>query len=204
MGCGVKPHGFDLVLVASQKKGEEVMVILVVDDTTILRSVLKDILVEFCDVQRNSIHEAADGYQAVSEYKRLKPDIVFLDISMPGLSGIEAVKQIIEMDEYAKIVMCTGAGERAIVRECIHAGAVDYLIKPLQPTRVVASIRKAMGELSAEDIAKASRTIVIDERDPQNKPTQTTQPEIKLQTDLPTEVERVDAYEMGKKGDEEE
>ena len=124
------------------------MVILVVDDTTILRSVLKDILVEFCEVQRNSIHEASDGVQAVLEYKRLKPDLVFLDISMPRLNGIDTVKQILEVDRHAQIVMCTGAGERSIVKECIRAGAVDYLVKPLLPIRVAEAVRKIMGDSS--------------------------------------------------------
>lgn len=132
-------------VLAESKKGGRVMVILVVDDTSILRNVLRDILVEFCDVSKNDIFEASDGFMGVSEYKRLRPDLVFLDISMPGLSGIEAVKQIMQIDKFAKIVMCTGAGERATVKECMRIGAMDYLVKPLQPLRVAESVKKVMG-----------------------------------------------------------
>ena len=128
------------------------MTVLVVDDTAILRSIIKDILVEFCGVSRNDIVEAADGRKAVTEYKRTKPDIIFLDIAMPNLCGVEAVKRIIEIDPDAKIIMCTGKGERESVKECVYAGAQDYLLKPIIPHRLVAAVEKIMGPLNvAED-----------------------------------------------------
>ena len=121
------------------------MTVMVVDDTSILRRVLSDILVEFCDVPRQNIYEAVDGMEALSEYKRVRPDMVFLDIAMPKLSGLDVVKQILQIDPSANIIMCTAAGHRDVVKECVYAGAKDYLVKPLQPERVVDSVRKIMG-----------------------------------------------------------
>ena len=123
------------------------MTVLIVDDTAILRSVLKDILADFCDIQRRNIHEAADGLQALTEYRRIYPDIVFLDIAMPNLNGIDAVKRIKEIDSSARIVMCTSAGGQSVVKECMRAGALDYLVKPLAPERVVSSVKKVIAAI---------------------------------------------------------
>jgi two-component system chemotaxis response regulator CheY len=119
------------------------MTVLIVDDTSILRRILSDILVEFCKVPRHNISEAVDGMQAVAEFKRTNPDVVFLDIAMPKLSGQDVVKKILEINRNAKIIMCTSVGNKAMVEECIRNGAKDYLLKPLQPDRVERAIRKA-------------------------------------------------------------
>lgn len=134
------------------------MTVLVVDDTSILRSILRDILVEYCGVSRRNIFEAADGMQALAEYKRLKPDIVYLDIAMPNLNGIETVRKILAIDPNAKIVMCTGSGGESVVKECVRAGAMDYLVKPLSPSRVAVSVEKATGgKIDTESIREARR-----------------------------------------------
>ena len=121
------------------------MTVLVVDDTSILRKILSDILFEYCNIPRHNVHEAADGVQALREYKRHQPDVVFLDIAMPKLNGKDAVKLLLKIDPDAKVVMCTGEGSRGMVRECIQAGAKDYLVKPLQPIRVIEAFDKMMG-----------------------------------------------------------
>jgi len=122
------------------------MKVLIVDDTKILRKMLMDILIEFCNVKEDNIFMATDGLQGVSEYKRLRPDVVFLDILMPNLNGKEAVKEIIQINPDANIIMCTSDGASGVVKECISAGAKDYLVKPLMPQRVSEAVKKVLGE----------------------------------------------------------
>ena len=117
--------------------------ILVVDDASIMRKLIKDILVEHCEMEPNDIIEAADGAEAVFLYKQCKPDVVFLDITMPDLDGREVVKSLIEIDPSARIIMCTGSGDKASVIECIRAGAVDYVRKPPTYERINKALEKA-------------------------------------------------------------
>ena len=123
------------------------MVVLVVDDVTIFRIMLRDIINKHVnsspgDFNDVSIEEASDGNIAVKEYKRLKPDLVFLDVYMPRQSGLETVKQIIEYDSNAWIIMCSGSAEKSVVRDCIRAGATDYVLKPLDPNRVALALER--------------------------------------------------------------
>jgi len=120
------------------------MTVLIVEDTAILRRVLKDILMEFCGIPSENIFEAADGMIALREYQRIGPTVVFLDISMPKLNGKETIRQLREIDPDAKIIMCTSSREEHDVKECIIAGAKDYLAKPLQPPRVREAVMKVM------------------------------------------------------------
>ncbi|GAI02359.1 unnamed protein product [marine sediment metagenome] len=84
--------------------------------------------------------EASTGNEAVERYKELKPGLVTMDIIMPDMSGIEAVKEIKKIDPEAKILMVSAMGQQAVVLEAIQAGALDYVIKPFQPSRVLESI----------------------------------------------------------------
>jgi two-component system chemotaxis response regulator CheY len=86
--------------------------------------------------------EAATGKEAVDRYKELKPDLVTMDIIMPDMSGIEAVKEIRKMDGDAKILMVSAMGQQALVLEAVQAGAIDYVVKPFQPSRVLESIER--------------------------------------------------------------
>ena len=119
------------------------MSILVVDDTSIMRFILKDVLVKYCRIKPHDIHEAAGGIEAIEKYRILKPKIVFLDITMPDKDGITVVKELVQLDPEARIIMCTSSTGRKDVVECIRSGAIDYIIKPPQPDRVAAAIRKA-------------------------------------------------------------
>jgi len=115
--------------------------ILVVDDAAFMRMMLKDIL------QKNGhtvIGEAANGSEAIARYKELGPDLVTMDITMPVMEGIEAVKQIKEADPKAKIIMCSAMGQQAMVVQAIQAGAKDFIVKPFQPDRVLESIERAI------------------------------------------------------------
>ena len=116
--------------------------VLIIDDASIMRMVMKDILQRYCKYEKYNIHEASDGHEAIHKYNRVKPSVVLCDISMPGMNGIDVVKAIIEKDPDAKIIMITASNDEADVVECIRAGAKDYIIKPPKPERVVVAIKR--------------------------------------------------------------
>lgn len=115
--------------------------ILIVDDAAFMRMMIKDILVKN---NFEVVGEAQDGVQAVEMYKDLKPDLVTMDITMPEMDGIEALKQIKEMNPEARIVMCSAMGQQAMVIDAIQAGAKDFIVKPFQSDRVIEAIEKAL------------------------------------------------------------
>ena len=120
--------------------------VLVVDDAIFMRKMIAEILVENgMDV----IGEADNGSSAVERYKQLKPDLVTMDIIMPEMNGIDAVRQIVAFDSQAKIVMCSALGQQALVQEAITAGAKDFLIKPFNPSRVVEVVNKIIDHVPA-------------------------------------------------------
>ena len=116
--------------------------VLVVDDAAFMRMMVKDIL------SKNGyevVGEAENGMKALERYQELKPDLVTMDITMPEMDGISAVKEIKKVDPNAKIVMCSAMGQQAMVIEAIQAGARDFIVKPFQPDRVLEAVRKAVG-----------------------------------------------------------
>ena len=116
------------------------MKILVVDDAAFMRMMIKDILV------KNGfevVGEATNGAEAMVRYKELSPDLVMMDITMPEMDGISAVKAIRQMDPAARIIMCSAMGQQAMVLEAIQAGARDFIVKPFQADRVVEAVKKA-------------------------------------------------------------
>ncbi|MGL4571197.1 MAG: response regulator [Clostridium sp.] len=113
--------------------------ILIVDDAAFMRMMIKDILEKN---GFNIVGEASNGAQAVDLYKKQKPDVVTMDITMPKLDGIEAVKLIREYDKDAKIIMCSAMGQQGMVMDAIRAGAKDFIVKPFQADRVVEAINK--------------------------------------------------------------
>lgn len=115
--------------------------VLIVDDALFMRTVLKDILTKN---GYEVVGEATNGYEAIEKYQELKPDITTMDITMPELDGIEALKKIIEIDRNAKIIMCSAMGQQGIVVEAIKQGASDFIIKPFQPARVLEALEKAV------------------------------------------------------------
>ncbi|MBC7331006.1 MAG: response regulator [Synergistetes bacterium] len=115
--------------------------VLIVDDAAFMRMMLRDILT------KNGYEvaaEAENGVQAVEKYKEVKPDLVTMDITMPEMDGITAVKEIKKIDPQAKIVMVSAMGQQAMVIEAIQAGALDFVVKPFQPDRVLEAIKKAL------------------------------------------------------------
>lgn len=116
--------------------------VLVVDDAAFMRMMIKDIL------SKNGyevVGEASDGAQAVERYRELQPDLVTMDITMPEVDGIEALKRIRAQFSDAKVIMCSAMGQQAMVIDAIQAGARDFIVKPFQADRVLESIRKVLG-----------------------------------------------------------
>lgn len=115
--------------------------ILIVDDAAFMRMMIKDIL------SKNGfviVGEAADGAQAVDKYKETLPDLVTMDITMPEMDGITALKEIKKINPQAKIIMCSAMGQQAMVIDAIQAGAKDFIVKPFQADRVLEAINKAL------------------------------------------------------------
>jgi two-component system chemotaxis response regulator CheY len=116
--------------------------ILIVDDAAFMRMMVKNILVkEGYEV----VGEAENGAQAVEKYKELNPDLVTMDITMPEMDGITAVKEIMKINAAAKVVMCSAMGQQAMVIDAIQAGAKDFIVKPFQADRVIEAISKVLG-----------------------------------------------------------
>jgi len=115
--------------------------VLVVDDAAFMRMMLKDILLKG---GFEIAGEATNGTEAVRLYQELKPDLVTMDITMPEVDGIAAVKEIKKIDPNAKVVMVSAMGQQAMVIEAIQAGASDFIVKPFQPDRVLEALKKAL------------------------------------------------------------
>lgn len=116
--------------------------VLIVDDATFMRMMIKDILVKNgFDV----VGEAENGAQAVEKYKETSPDLVTMDITMPEMDGITALKEIKQIDASAKIIMCSAMGQQSMVIDAIQAGAKDFIVKPFQADRVLEAINKTLG-----------------------------------------------------------
>lgn len=115
--------------------------VLVVDDAAFMRMMIKDILKKG---GFEVVGEAEDGVKAVEKFKELKPDLVTMDITMPEMDGITAVKEIKKIDADALIIMCSAMGQQAMVIDAIQAGAKDFVVKPFQPDRVLEAVRKVI------------------------------------------------------------
>ncbi|MCS7462949.1 response regulator [Paenibacillus doosanensis] len=115
--------------------------ILVVDDAAFLRKMLGDILIA---MGHRIVGEASDGETAVQLYKKLSPDLVTMDITMPEMDGIEALKRIRSYDLCAKVVICSAMGQQNMVIDAIYAGAKDFIVKPFSTDRVQAAVAKVL------------------------------------------------------------
>ncbi|MFC0212860.1 response regulator [Paenibacillus chartarius] len=115
--------------------------IMVVDDTAFMRHMLKSILTEN---GHEVVAEASNGAEAVVNYKHSRPDLVTMDITMPEIDGIEGLRQIMEFDPKAKVIMCSAMGQQAMVLEAIKNGAKDFIVKPFQNERVIEAVNKVL------------------------------------------------------------
>ena len=116
--------------------------ILIVDDAAFMRMMIKDILT------KNGYEvaaEAENGKIAIEKFKETSPDLTLLDITMPELDGIQALKGIKTLDPNANVIMCSAMGQQAMVIEAIQSGAKDFIVKPFQADRVLEAIKKVVG-----------------------------------------------------------
>ena len=116
--------------------------ILICDDAAFMRMMIKDILSKN---GYNVAGEAENGAKAVEKYNELKPDLVLMDITMPAMDGIQALKAIKGADPAALVIMCSAMGQQAMVIEAIQAGAKDFIVKPFQAERVLEAVKKVVG-----------------------------------------------------------
>ena len=116
--------------------------IMVVDDAAFMRMMVNNALAQggYTDVI-----EAADGQEAVKTYSEQKPELVLMDITMPEMDGIQALKNIKASDAGAQVIMCSAMGQQAMVIEAIQAGAKDFIVKPFQADRVLEAVKKVVG-----------------------------------------------------------
>jgi two-component system chemotaxis response regulator CheY len=115
--------------------------VLVCDDAIFMRTMVSDILEK---AGFEVLGQAESGVQAIEKYKQLKPDFVTMDIVMPEMGGIDAVREIRKMDPNAKILMCSAMGQQALVVEAMQAGARGFVVKPFQPARVLEAVQQLL------------------------------------------------------------
>jgi len=115
--------------------------VLVVDDAAFMRKLVSDVLTKG---GHEVVGEAGNGTEAVDRYAELRPEVTTLDITMPEKDGLAALREIIQMDPAARVVMCSALGQETKVLESIKAGAKDFVVKPFQPDRVLEAIGKAL------------------------------------------------------------
>lgn len=116
--------------------------VLICDDAVFMRTMLADILTQ---AGFAVVGQAQTGEEAVNRFKELLPDLVTMDIVMPDMGGIEAVRRIVADYPDAKILMCSAMGQQSLVVEAIQAGARDFVVKPFQPSRVLEAVQRVLG-----------------------------------------------------------
>lgn len=114
---------------------------MVVDDAAFMRHMLKSILTEN---GHEVVAEASNGAEAISMCKQFNPDLVTMDITMPEKDGIEALKEIMDFNPKAKVIMCSAMGQQAMVLDAIKNGAKDFVVKPFQGERVIEAVSRVL------------------------------------------------------------
>ncbi len=114
--------------------------VLVVDDAAFMRMMIRDILSK----EGYVIHEAVNGRDAVEKYSEVRPDLVTMDITMPEMSGLDALRLIREVDLGARVLMVSAMGQQKMIVEALESGAMDFLVKPFQPTKVLETVKKCL------------------------------------------------------------
>ncbi len=116
--------------------------IMIVDDAAFMRMMIKDALTK---AGYTDLLEAADGAIALETFKTEKPDLVLMDITMPNMNGLDALKAIKAHDPNASIIMCSAMGQEPMVIDAIKSGAKDFIVKPFKPNRIVEAVSKVIG-----------------------------------------------------------
>ena len=116
--------------------------VLVVDDAAFMRKMVSDALAKG---GHEVIGQAGNGVEALERFRELRPDLMTLDITMPEKDGLATLKDLMELDPSAKVIMCSALGQESKVLESIKLGAKDFVVKPFQPDRVIDAVAKALG-----------------------------------------------------------
>jgi len=112
--------------------------IMVVDDAMFMRKKCAQVLTD----NGYTVVEAGNGTEAVNAYKKARPDAVLLDITMPDMDGLQALKELLKIDPSAKVSMCSAMGQQSMVIEALKAGAIDFIVKPFDQARVIGAVQK--------------------------------------------------------------
>lgn len=115
--------------------------VLICDDAVFMRSLLREILEQ---AGYTVVGEAITGAEAVDRYKELRPDLVTLEVVMPDIGGIDAVREMVAFDPEARIIMCSALGQQALMAEATEAGAREFVVKPFQPSRVLEAVQRVL------------------------------------------------------------
>ncbi len=115
--------------------------ILLADDISFIKMVQKEVLEK---QGYEVVGEASDGIEVIEKYKKLKPDVVIMDITMPKMDGLNAMKAILRLDSNARIIVCSALGQYQLIIDAIKAGAKDFVVKPFDPKRLALAIEKAL------------------------------------------------------------
>ena len=116
--------------------------ILLVDDAAFMRKMIKDTLSKSGYTE---LFEAVDGADAVEKYSEIQPDLVIMDITMPNMDGLEALKTIRAKDGNANIVMCSAMGQESMVMDAVRSGAKDFIVKPFKGERILKTVTAILG-----------------------------------------------------------
>ena len=124
---------------------------MICDDAQFMRAVIKQVL---SGKGFEVVGEAGSGQEAIERYAELKPDLVTMDVVMPGMSGIEAVRAIIAHDPAARVVICSAVGQKRLIDEALEAGARSFVVKPFEPQRLMEAVEQALDTVTAvQDVA---------------------------------------------------
>lgn len=115
--------------------------VLIVDDSAFMRNILKDILVSN---GFSRIYEAGDGLQAIETFKKYKPDLITMDLILPGPDGLHTLKEILSIDKNARIVMITTVGQDHVIKEAMNLGAKDFVVKPFESSKIIKVVGKVL------------------------------------------------------------
>lgn len=118
--------------------------VLIVDDLAFIKLIIRDTLEKH---GFEVVGEAANGFEAVEMYMKIRPDIVLMDITMPRMDGIQSLSKIMSIDANAKVIMCSALGQQRLIIQAIQLGAKDFIVKPFKPERIVGAIKKTLNLL---------------------------------------------------------